>query len=122
MNAGHGLELSFGDYQKQVNIRIKELKDQHFVEKLWQEETLSGSSGRLLSEKGKRPPGWMTAPVKMMRKIPQRAEFKQSLVRDGFKNIVLLGMGGSSMTSLVFQQMVKEKEGDFQFFVLDSTD
>src|ERR1041385_8717480 len=98
MKAGYGLELVLGDHQKQVNIRLKELKDQHFVEKLWNGTDLLWKANSTRTEKEGLPLGWMTVPEKMLEKLPELESFRDELLKEGFRSFVLLGMGGSSMT------------------------
>lgn len=129
MNVGNGLSLELGKYQKQVNIRLREMQDQHFAKRLWNKEEGLWRKDDFDSEKPHPGLGWLNAPSKMLKQLPQIEEFCASIHSSGFTHVVLLGMGGSSMTPLVFQKVRSFKPAfasdvntQLKFHVLDSTE
>jgi len=66
--------------------------------------------------------GWMNAPVQMMPVLERVRAFAESVRRDGFTDVVLLGMGGSSLAPEVLRAIVGVQPGWPGLHVLDSTD
>jgi glucose-6-phosphate isomerase len=129
MDAGNGLSLELGKYQKQVNIRLKEMQGQDFVKRLWNKEEDLWMNGNIQSEISNLSMGWLNVASKMLDSLPMVEEFSKTIQREGLSHIVLLGMGGSSLTPLVFQKTFLHKESLGQAFaegmkltVLDSTE
>ena len=66
--------------------------------------------------------GWLRAIDFVTPSIPRLRAFAQSIVRDGFTDVVLLGMGGSSLAPEVLRQVLGDDERVPRFRVLDSID
>jgi transaldolase/glucose-6-phosphate isomerase len=66
--------------------------------------------------------GWLRLPETMTQQIPRLESFAARLRADRFKDVVLLGMGGSSLAPLVMASVFKPRRGFPQLHVLDSTD
>ncbi len=128
MNVGNGLSLELGKYQKQVNIRIKGMQDQHFVKRLWNKEEGLWLKDYPESEVEAASMGWLNAAEQMMYDLPLVEDFCKSVKEAGFEHAVLLGMGGSSLTPMVFKRTFeslptnKRSAEGLKLTVLDSTD
>ncbi len=66
--------------------------------------------------------GWLKVPDTLAPLWPELVAFRQSLAHDGFTHAVLLGMGGSSLISVVWTQVFAPGPEALQLSVLDSTD
>jgi glucose-6-phosphate isomerase len=66
--------------------------------------------------------GWLSAPRLMADAIPRLETFASSIRRDGFTDVVLLGMGGSSLAPEVLRAVLGVAPGWPRFHMLDSTD
>ena len=69
--------------------------------------------------------GWLRAPEQMQGKIPELEAFAASARADGFKQAVLLGMGGSSLCVEVLAEVfagATRERGGLEVRVLDNTD
>src|SRR5438552_446051 len=66
--------------------------------------------------------GWMTSPALMADSIERLQTFATAVTRDGFTDIVLLGMGGSSLAPEVLRAVIGVAPGFPRFHMLDSTD
>lgn len=64
--------------------------------------------------------GWVDAPLRTMEQIPEILEFVEEVKGAGFTDAVVLGMGGSSLSSLMFSQAFPNM-GGLKLHVLDST-
>jgi glucose-6-phosphate isomerase len=66
--------------------------------------------------------GWMTSPLLMADSIGRLDTFAGGIKRDGFTDVVLLGMGGSSLAPEVLRAVIGVSPGWPQLHMLDSTD
>jgi len=66
--------------------------------------------------------GWMQSPMLMADSIDRLKTFAGSIKRNGFTDIVLLGMGGSSLAPEVLRAVVGVAPGWPRLHMLDSTD
>jgi len=66
--------------------------------------------------------GWLDSPALMSRSIERLQTFAAGIRRDGFTDVVLLGMGGSSLAPEVLRSIVGVAPGWPRFHMLDSTD
>ncbi len=65
--------------------------------------------------------GWLTVTDLMSEQVPALASFAEEIKGAGFRNVVLLGMGGSSLGSEVLRQAFGSAAGYPELIVLDST-
>ena len=66
--------------------------------------------------------GWLTSPRLMADSIPRLEQFASRIKADGFTDVVLLGMGGSSLAPEVLRAIVGIAPGFPRLHMLDSTD
>lgn len=66
--------------------------------------------------------GWLSSPLLMAGAIDRLGAFGAKVTADGFRHVVLLGMGGSSLAPEVLRAILGEAPGAPTFHVLDSTD
>src|SRR5262245_59678811 len=66
--------------------------------------------------------GWMSAPQLMLEASARLRAFADRVQRDGTTDVVLLGMGGSSLAPEVLRAIVGVRAGWPRFHMLDSTD
>lgn len=66
--------------------------------------------------------GWMQAVAFATSQVPRLRAFADSVKRDGFTDVVLLGMGGSSLAPAVLADVFGPAPGSPRFRVLDSVD
>jgi glucose-6-phosphate isomerase len=66
--------------------------------------------------------GWMSSPQLMANAVPRLRAFADAVKRDGVSDVVLLGMGGSSLAPEVLRAILGVAPGSPRFHMLDSTD
>src|SRR3954469_4553923 len=66
--------------------------------------------------------GWMSSPALMADSIDRLSTFAASIKRNGFTDVVLLGMGGSSLAPEVLRAVIGVSAGWPRLHMLDSTD
>jgi transaldolase/glucose-6-phosphate isomerase len=79
---------------------------------LWTEEPKPEVADRL---------GWLTLPATMRPQLAALASFADEVRRDGIRDVVLLGMGGSSLAPEMYQAVFGNAPGRPRLTVLDST-
>jgi transaldolase/glucose-6-phosphate isomerase len=65
--------------------------------------------------------GWLNVPEMMLERADEVIEFAEEVRAEGFRHVVLLGMGGSSLCPEVFRRTFGRREGYPELLVLDST-
>jgi transaldolase/glucose-6-phosphate isomerase len=113
------LELHLGPYRRRVNRQIKEWEVERFAARLWNKDHTLWSS-ELVPELADRL-GWLELPESMEDQVAALRTFADRVKADGFRHVVLLGMGGSSLAPEVFQQTFGNGPGYPALVVLDST-
>jgi len=108
-----------GKYQPLIETAWSDLKRGHILERIqahdhtvWQPEPVE-ISNRL---------GWLDIAERMQAAVPDINNLVDQLRQAGFRQVVLLGMGGSSLAPEVFRKAFGQKEGYLDLVVLDSTD
>jgi transaldolase/glucose-6-phosphate isomerase len=66
--------------------------------------------------------GWLSSPILMADSLERLRAFADGIKGDGFTDVVLLGMGGSSLAPEVLRAIVGTAPGRPRFHMLDSTD
>src|SRR3954469_526839 len=66
--------------------------------------------------------GWMRSPMLMADSIERLQTFADGVMRDGISDVVLLGMGGSSLAPEVLRAIIGGKPDRPRLHMLDSTD
>src|SRR5439155_8859546 len=65
--------------------------------------------------------GWLRSPGRMVREAPRLEAFAAEAATEGIRQVVLLGMGGSSLCVEVFRRVFPPSRGQPRITVLDST-
>ncbi len=89
---------------------------------IWRREPSVWSDDPVVQKKIADRLGWMSSPSLMADAAPRLLEFADHVKRDGFTDVVLLGMGGSSLAPEVLRAVLGVAPGWPRFQVLDSTD
>ncbi len=106
-------------YQIKIENALVELRDEKVMARIWaRDHTVWKPEPAEITNRL----GWLNTPEKMVGNI-KRLEALADDVRDnGYTDVLLLGMGGSSLAPEVFQKTFGVKKGYLNLAVLDSTD
>ena len=108
------------DLESAVAERVKRSADEDVAQRIWRrDESLWGGPG--VPEIANRL-GWLTVSESMLEEADDILAFAHSLAAEGYKDAVLLGMGGSSLAPEVLRQSFGRVKGALALHVLDSTD
>lgn len=89
---------------------------------LWRREPAVWSPGPAVQKKIADRLGWLTSPSLMADSIDRLLAFAAAVKTDGVSDVVLLGMGGSSLAPEVIRAVLGVAPGWPRFRMLDSTD
>ncbi|MGH9870690.1 MAG: glucose-6-phosphate isomerase [Candidatus Polarisedimenticolia bacterium] len=111
-----------GRHEAKVRSTLSRLKRQDFVRRfltgdptLWKQDE---NHARVIRNRM----GWMRAAGFMLGRIAELNGFADSIKAAGFKDAVLLGMGGSSLAADVLRRTFRRRPGHPSLHVLDTTD
>ncbi|MCA1715634.1 MAG: glucose-6-phosphate isomerase [Actinobacteria bacterium] len=110
---------ALGEYAPAVEGALKELRDEHVVERMWEgDHTAWGPEPEEIADRL----GWLRSPQETEEALPEIQDLATALRDEGIEHILLLGMGGSSLAPETFGLSLDAREGYPDLAVLDSTD
>ena len=109
---------TLGDYHSLVKSALDELDSAQVVSRIWEGDHRVWSENPAEIEDRL---GWLTLPREMGKQVELLADFGSEVKEAGFTNVVLLGMGGSSLGPEVLRRTLGSGPGFPQLRVLDST-
>jgi transaldolase / glucose-6-phosphate isomerase len=108
------------DLEQPVAVRLRHATADDVVRRLWRKDgTLWAAPGTPELENRL---GWLTIAEKLLEDLSAIREFVRGARDDGLTDVVLLGMGGSSLAPEVFRRSNPPAEGALRLRVLDSTE
>jgi transaldolase / glucose-6-phosphate isomerase len=108
------------ELEQPVADRLRKAHDEDVVRRLWRKDgTLWAPPGTPEVEDRL---GWLTIAEKVLEELDDIKEFVREVREDGLTDVVLLGMGGSSLAPEVFRRSTPPSEGALRLHVLDSTE
>jgi transaldolase/glucose-6-phosphate isomerase len=120
--AGLPVKFALNGFESPVSESLDEVAGENFFERLWAKDATLWKTGLEEKKQIKGSLGWMALPYIMDEHIEEIVTFAKDVRDDGFKDVVLLGMGGSSLAPLVFSRSFGSAAGYPGLLVLDSTD
>ncbi len=102
-----------------VEEELGRLKADRIIERIWERDHSVWSA--IPTEISNRL-GWLQSHRVMAEKLPEIINFIEQIRTEGFKQALLLGMGGSSMAPEVFRKIFGLRDGFLDLDILDSTD
>jgi transaldolase/glucose-6-phosphate isomerase len=108
------------DVEPKVAARVERAASDDVARRIWRkDDTLWGPAGQ--AEVANRL-GWLTVAEQMRDGLPDLLAFADEVRDEGVTDVVLLGMGGSSLAPEVIRRSFGEQDGRPKLHVLDSTD
>jgi transaldolase/glucose-6-phosphate isomerase len=111
--------IKMGDLQGVLDKRLRTWKKSSFGKRLaekdptlWFQDKTPEITNRL---------GWFDLPESMHEQLDNIVSFAGEIKKEGFKYVVLFGMGGSSLAPEVYQKTFGNASGHPELIVLDST-
>src|SRR5271156_5733653 len=102
---------------KEVQDTLEEWRREGKVRRLW-----AGDASLWTETDETKWVGWLTVVDQQLNAVGELQEFAADVRRGGFRDVLLLGMGGSSLGPEVLGETFRSKPGFPNLHVLDSTD
>lgn len=102
---------------EKVRARMSDMRGREIVRRIWDGDASVWSGGdeaRWL--------GWLSLPKQDRKAVGRVSLFAREIQAEGVRDVVLLGMGGSSLAPDVVRSVIGREEGYPSLHVLDSTD
>jgi transaldolase/glucose-6-phosphate isomerase len=112
-------ELSLGRHAAAVEARLAQWQRQELARRLWQRDPTLWSAQPVPEIVDRL--GWLELPTAMRAEVPRLASLTTEVSREGMRDAVVLGMGGSSLAPEVFARTFGPAPGHPELGVLDST-
>ena len=120
--AGLPVKFALNGFESSVSESLDEVSGENFFERLWAKDPTLWKTGLEEKKQIRGSLGWLALPYIMDEHIDEITDFASEVKAAGFKDIVLLGMGGSSLAPLVLSATFGKAPGYPGLIVLDSTD
>jgi len=109
--------FSLGTYLTEVEETLADLSRRDIVGRIWwKDHTVWKPDPTEITNRL----GWLSVTQSMSEQVPALQSFAQEIRDDGFRHVVLLGMGGSSLGPEVLWQTFGSAPGYPELIVLDS--
>jgi glucose-6-phosphate isomerase len=111
-------KTDIGSYETQVKATLAAMRDKAIIARLWQRDhTIWKPEPTEITNRL----GWLVVARDMLKQVPRLRSFARDVQKAGFRHVVLLGMGGSSLGAAVLGQTFAKVESYPELIVLDST-
>jgi transaldolase/glucose-6-phosphate isomerase len=114
-----GLQLSLGPLERHFDARMEAWRRQQFAERLWAKDPGLWSPEDVPELEDRL--GWLDLPHAMEAVLEALEELASGLRRDRIREVVVLGMGGSSLAPEVFQRTFGSASEHPNLTILDTT-
>ena len=114
--------MHLGGYQAALDTKIQELNDKHFTEGFWQKKAELWVSDEAGQQSIRSFMGWLRVAETMVPAVAEIEQFVQEVKAAGFRHVVVMGMGGSTMAPIVFKAAFEQGATGLPMSVLDTTD
>ncbi|MFH1197204.1 MAG: glucose-6-phosphate isomerase [bacterium] len=107
-----------GTHKSEVEQTVTEMANQKISRRIWQKDfTVWSENPTEISNRL----GWLDCTEVTKNSVVEIKKFSEQIRTEGFTDVLLLGMGGSSLAPEVFRKTFGKKEGFPDLHVLDST-
>ena len=114
--------LELGEYQRAVARRLAELKQSGFISRLWNREPELWSGDAAAQAIIRDSLGWLDVARTMAANRELLTLLLDEALAAGFRRVVHMGMGGSSLAPLVLGRMIPAGGRGLPLSILDTTD
>lgn len=113
------LSVHLGSYHAAVLAALARMEAQQIISRIWKRDhTVWKPEPTEITNRL----GWLDTPENMRGKVAEIVEFVAAVRAAGYTDVLLLGMGGSSLAAKVLRYNVAPPEMPLRLSILDSTD
>ncbi len=117
-----GMDVELIGFESALMEKLKGLEDANLFDRLWKRDPsvwkMEPDQHAVITNSM----GWLDCPVKIRQAVRSFGEFGDELRKTGFRHVLLMGMGGSSLAPLVFSETFGRHAPGLPLAVLDTTD
>lgn len=114
-------QRQLGKLYPEARARIDLLASERFSERMFEQDPTLWTDDPSGQIEIKKRLGWLYLPESSRTLIPEIVQFRNEILNGGFENIVLMGMGGSSLAPELYG-LIFGSQNKLRLYVLDSTD
>ena len=115
-------KMELGQYQAAVDAQIAKFQANNFVPGFWDKKADLWTTDEAGQFSIRSYMGWLRVAETMVGAVPEIEQFVHEVKAAGFKHVVVMGMGGSTMAPIVFKASFAMGENGLPMSVLDTTD
>ncbi|HET8907999.1 MAG TPA: transaldolase [Ktedonobacterales bacterium] len=115
-------EASLGTLQEAVDTGWNRADHEQFAQRVWDKDPSLWKPDPSQQNEITNRLGWLDVTTQMRTEIPRLTALRDQLHAEGFSDVVLLGMGGSSLAPEVLRETFAANGASLRLYVLDSTD
>ncbi len=113
---------ALGSYAGAVKDTLRRIEDERWIRRIWEKDASLWKDDEAHKKIIANALGWVAVVNQMIEHQDELAAFADEIRDAGFTDVMLLGMGGSSLCPEVFRRTFGRIEGRPVLHVLDSTD
>jgi len=114
-------EIRPGTHEAEIRDRLAEMSSSSLQTRIWRKDRTLWKTDPPSQKSISNSLGWLHVAEKMMEAVPLLESFAREMKDAGYRHVVHMGMGGSSLAPLVMQRSLPRKDG-MGLTVLDTTD
>ncbi|MDQ2771846.1 MAG: bifunctional transaldolase/phosoglucose isomerase, partial [Bacteroidota bacterium] len=115
-------KMQLGQYQGAVDAQLAKFKADNFVHGFWDKKADLWTADEAGQHSIRSYMGWLRVAEVMVGRVTEIEQFVHSVRAAGFRHVVVMGMGGSTMAPIVFKSAFEKGENGLPMSVLDTTD
>jgi transaldolase/glucose-6-phosphate isomerase len=116
------MKAELGSYWDDVKATLKKMESESWIRRLWRKDPTVWKSDEAHKKIISNALGWITVVDQLIEQAGELSAFSERIRNAGFTDVMLLGMGGSSLCPEVFRRTFGKTAGYPTLHVLDSTD
>jgi transaldolase/glucose-6-phosphate isomerase len=116
------MTASLGTYADDVKTSLQAIESGQWIRRIWNKDATLWKADEDHQKIIRNALGWVTVVEQLADSADELAAFSKRVREDGFTDVMLLGMGGSSLCPEAFRRTFGKREGFPTLHVLDSTD
>ncbi|UOQ76674.1 hypothetical protein MUN84_19455 [Hymenobacter sp. 5516J-16] len=115
------MTLQLGSFQAAVDAKLQDFNARNFTAGFWQKQADLWVQDAEAQQSLRSFMGWLRVAETMLPRVGEIEEFAREIKDAGFQHVVVMGMGGSTMTPIVFKQAFQQGPEALPLSVLDTT-